>query len=48
MALGRDPDPFEAGGDASYFFWSIEAPQHFNWPPPPLVTMTCEPHFPQM
>jgi hypothetical protein len=31
-----------------YFFCSIELPQHLIVPVPPLVTITCEPQFPQM
>lgn len=31
-----------------YFFCSIGAPQHLSAPVPPLVTITWEPHFPQM
>jgi hypothetical protein len=31
-----------------YFFCSMGAPQHFSAPVPPLVTMTWEPHLPQM
>ena len=31
-----------------YFFCSISWPQHLSEPVPALVTMTCEPHLPQM
>src|SRR5436305_10948766 len=32
----------------AYFFWSMGAPQHLSAPVPALVTITCEPHLPQM
>jgi len=31
-----------------YFFCSMEALQHLSAPVPPLVTITWEPHLPQM
>jgi hypothetical protein len=31
-----------------YFFCSIGAPQHLMAPVPPLVTITCEEHLPQI
>jgi hypothetical protein len=32
----------------AYFFCSIVVPQHLSVPAPALVTITCEPHLPQM
>jgi hypothetical protein len=37
-----------SAGRSAYFFCSIGAPQHLSAPVPPLVTITCEPHFAQM
>jgi hypothetical protein len=41
-------DGFSRRGAQLYFFCSIAMPQHFNWPVPPLVTITWEAHFVQM
>jgi hypothetical protein len=41
----QDSHPATPG---DYFFCSIGAPQHFNMPVPPLVTITCELHLLQM
>jgi len=38
----------DRGTSGRYFFCSIAPPQHLIVPVPPLVTITCEPHFPQM
>ena len=45
--VSQEPRP-RADGGAAYFFCSIAAPQHLSEPPPPLVTITWEPHLPQM
>jgi hypothetical protein len=46
-SIAQHPDSHTAmPGD--YFFCSIGAPQHFNMPVPPLVTITCELHLLQM
>jgi len=49
--LHRGPASLDCVGRSAapaYFFCSIGAPQHFIAPAPPLVTITCEPHLPQM